>query len=491
MKSILRATAILSTSSAVILISGVVLAKAWSVMLGPSGFGFIAVLQSVLGLLTIAAGMGVGTGVVRAGAIALAREDHQYVGALRKGAWLLLVVFGAPTAILLAVFRTPISRLALGGPEHAGSIALIGLALLFNLAFSFQLTTLNAYHRLGSLAKVNVISSVIGTIIGTVLVWVWRDRAIAPAIVAISATGWAASFYYFKRDVPKLSTKPARREMLEAARLLLHFGGPYTAAMLAGTGVQFLIPILVLHTLGAESVGHYRAAAMISLGCALLLTASAPDYYVRVSAVSDRPSTLTQLINQQHRVVMVLAIPLILGILALVRYLVPLLYAAQFYPAESVLEWQLTGDLFKFSAWTMSIAILARNGSLMFFYTELVGGLTALLGSWLGMRWFGVAGVGMAFMLSSIANYLAVSTIVRRDIGLVWTTENRKILFAALAAVLLIRVAPLVGMESIRTPMALVFALIAAVSSLRILWREVREMKGAGDLPFLKHRAKN
>src|SRR6266850_3475114 len=116
MKSILRSTALLSSSSAVILLCGVISAKAWSLLLGPSGLGLIGVLQGLLGILTLLAGMGIGTGVVRSGAIALAREDHEYVGALRKGAWLLLWLLGAPAAIFLVAFRAPISRLVLGWP---------------------------------------------------------------------------------------------------------------------------------------------------------------------------------------------------------------------------------------------------------------------------------------------------------------------------------------------------------------------------------------
>jgi O-antigen/teichoic acid export membrane protein len=477
MKSILRSTALLSSSSAVILLCGVISAKAWSLLLGPSGLGLVGVLQGLLGVLTLVAGMGIGTGVVRSGAIALAREDYEYVDALRKGAWLLLCALGAPAAILLVAFRAPISRLVLGWPEHASSIAFVGLALLFNLGAGFQVAILNAYHRLASIAKVNVISSIVGTIAGVALVWVWREGGIAPAIVAISATAWGASFYYYKRDLPRLSAKPARQEMLEAAGILLRFGGPFTAAMLSGTGVQFMIPVLVLHTLGAEAVGHYRAAAMISLGYGLVLTSSGPDYTVRVSAVSDRPALLVQLINQQHRMMMVLSIPVILGILALVRYLIPLLYSPQFHLAEQVLEWQLTGDLFRLSAWSMSVVILARNGSLMFFYTEAVAGLSAVIACWFGMRWFGVSGVGIAFMVSAVIHFMVVSAIVRRDIGFVWARENKRIFLAALAAVLLVRVAPLVGLESIRTPIALVFALIASVSSFRILWREVKEVR--------------
>ena len=64
---------------------------------------------------------------------------------------------------------------------------------------------------------------------------------------------------------------------------------------------------------------------------------------------------------------MLLAVPMILGTLAVVPYLVPLVYTLKFRPTVEILEWQLIGDIFKFASWTMSFAILARTLAQCFF----------------------------------------------------------------------------------------------------------------------------
>src|SRR5947209_8499677 len=76
MKSILKATAILSSGSLVSILVGLVSAKFSALLLGPSGVGYMGLLQSTLSLVVLVAGMGgISAGLVRAGARARAEEN--------------------------------------------------------------------------------------------------------------------------------------------------------------------------------------------------------------------------------------------------------------------------------------------------------------------------------------------------------------------------------------------------------------------------------
>jgi PST family polysaccharide transporter len=250
--------------------------------------------------------------------------------------------------------------------------------------------------------------------------------------------------------------------------------------MLIGSGVQLALPIIVVHLLDLESVGFYKAAAAISVGyLGFLVTAMGQDYYPRVSSVKDQPRALVELINEQHRLVMILAVPMILGTLAMVPYLVPLVYSSKFTPAVEILEWQLLGDIFKFSSWTMSFAILARCSSSTFFFTECVGGALSLGTTWLAVRWFGLPGLGISFLGSYVVYYFVVWVILRREVPLVWTASNKKMMLGAVAAALIVRILPSTRFAGFRTPVALALALAAAIPSLYIIRREFMAPEGA------------
>jgi len=129
--------------------------------------------------------------------------------------------------------------------------------------------------------------------------------------------------------------------------------------------------------------------------------------------------------------------------------------------------------LFKFSSWTMSFIILTRSGSSTYFFMELVGGATTLLLCWLGMSWFGLAGLGIGFLGAYLVYYVLVSVIVRREIPLVWSGENKLLLLLAILAAVVIRSLPFVGLETLRTPLALSFAMLAGLASIYTIRREM------------------
>lgn len=473
-RSLLKNTAILGSSSIVNILVGLVATKFWALILGPGGLGFMGLLQNIVALAGLVAGMGISSGIIRQGSAALAREDFFEIFVLRRAAWLLFCVNASVFTLLLIVLQAPISQMMLGSAEKSGYVVLMVLPLVLSLASGIQTGFLNAYHRIGTLAKLSMINSIFGTCVGLACVWLWHESGIPAAIITSSALGWILSLYSVRKEIPSERAQVPWPQVFEQARGLFRFGVPYTASMLVGTGVQLALPALALHLLGIDSVGYYRAALSISVSyLGFLLAAMGQDYYPRISAASDRKQELVQLVNQQHRLVMLLAVPMILGVLALAPYIVPLLFSARFSPTVDILEWQLIGDLFKFSSWTMGFVILARSGSVTLFVTELTAGVVSLVSAFLGMLFFGLLGLGIAFLVSYIFHYCIVSYIVHREINLVWTQSNKRMMLAAIAAAFIIRTLPFVGLEDLRTPIALFFATATGVYSLSIIGREI------------------
>jgi antigen flippase len=377
------------------------------------------------------------------------------------------------TRLLLLIFRVALSRWALGSPDHGGTILLMGVAILFTVAGSIQVGVLNAHHRVAALAKFGVVNTLAGAVIMIGSVIVWRLNGVVFGVIAAGVVNWAASWYFLRREVERVRARPSREDTRKAVVSLLRFGIPFTASQFVGTGVQLALPFVVLHLLSTDSVGYYRAAVGISVGyLGFLITAMGQDYYPRLSAVSDQPNALVKLINEQHRLVMILAVPVILGTLALVPFLVPLVYSLKFGPTVDILEWQMIGDIFKFSSWTMSFAILARCGSSTYFLSEFLGGAANIGATWLCVRLFGLQGLGIGFLVAYIIYYFVAWVIVRREIPLVWTASNKKMMLGAVAAALFVRLLPATRFASFRTPVGLALAFLIGIPSLMIIWRE-------------------
>jgi PST family polysaccharide transporter len=349
----------------------------------------------------------------------------------------------------------------------------MGAALLFGLASSIQTSLLNAHHRVAALARIASIGSILTAAVMIGCVRFLGVHGVAYGIVATAAVTWAVSRYFYARELRRPSTVAAL-DLRRAAASLLRFGVPYTASMVVGTGVQLALPVLVLHQLGQDSVGFYRAATTVSLTyLGFLLNAMSQDYFPRVSAVNADPTALNNLANQQLRLVMLLATPMVLGVLALAPFLIPIVYTPAFNPTVQILEWQLIGDILKLSSWTLSFVLLAHSGSGQFFISELSGGMVTLAASWFGMQWFGLPGLGLAAPVAYAVYYLVVAGLLRRRVRQTWSLENRLMVAGALAAGLTTRLLPMVGLGQLRTPVALTLAAIATIGSALVLWREI------------------
>jgi antigen flippase len=469
-----KATALLSGSSLVSIFLSLVSAKVMASLLKPVGYGYYGLLQSFVGLVSLAVGIGMATGLVRLGAGAAQRDDSAALSGLRRGAWLILAGLSLLSLIVCAIFRTDVSRWALGSADHRGTILLLIIATFFTAAANVQSGVLNAYHRVRVLAKSSVLSSIIGTCCSITVVLIWRVQGAILATMAGAIVTCAVSAYFLHREVGPVRTSVTWHDSWKGVKSLLSFGGPYTASLLVSSGVQFALPMLILHMLGTESVGYYKAASAISVGyLGFLVTAMGQDYYPRVSAVAGQPRALASTVNEQHKLVMMLAAPVILGTLALVPYLVPLVYSAQFGPAVEILEWQLIGDLFKFSSWTMSFVILARCSSWVLLMTESTVGLTSIVATWFTVRIWGLQALGISFLISYVLYYIVVSVLIRREIAFVWTSENKRLIVEAIIAALIVRLMPMAGLAAWRTPVALGLALGSAVRALIWIRRQL------------------
>jgi PST family polysaccharide transporter len=491
MRAIFRATAMLGGASVINILLGLVSAKVTALLLGPAGFGLMSLLQAVANVGIMLAGLGVSVGLVRAGARAAGEGEAQYESALRRAAWLITIFGGSVAALLILLFREPISELVLARRGGGGWVALTGPALLFMLLAGVQNSVLNARHRVADLARISIISGAVSLVPTVALVWLLREEGVAPALVASAAVAWLVSLFYYRRA--RLETRfPAysvpRHALFQAGGDLLRFGIPYTGSMIVGAGVLMMLPVMVLHVLGPNEVGLYRAASALAVNyMGVLLAAMAQDYLPRVSASAEDPAVLNRLINDQLRLVLLVGGPAILAMLGAVPYLLPLLYSHRFDHAADLLEWQLVGDLFKFAAWTMSFVVMARLGATAFLISELAAGAVLVAASWFGMQAWGLPGLGIAFLVTAFCSCLICWALLRARMRLAFTRDNVGLFLALAAAMALLRGLPLLGLEQGRSAIAISLAALTGAYSLRVIvrefggWKKLLRRSGPGE----------
>jgi O-antigen/teichoic acid export membrane protein len=408
--SVLKSTFILGSGSAIGLLASLAANKVYAILIGPEGIGLLGLLQGLLGITTLLAGMGLSSGLVRLGSGLVSRGDDISFAALRQMAWQIYFWFSGGVVILLLLFRNPIARTMLVN-SPAWLVGVVALALFISLAAGIQIGLLNAHHQVQTLAQVTALATLLGSGIGVVLVWFWGSVALPGVLLTTPLSQWLISRIFALR-LPRTQQFPSQERLSQARTELLRFGLPFTASQLVGSAVQLGMPFLVLHQLGQQEVGYYKAAILFSSAyIGFLLNALAQDFYPRLSALRNQRGALLEALNTQQRFVLLLGSSLVVVSIAVVSIIVPLVFSTEFKPTVDILRWQLLGDLFKFVSWTLGFAVLAGSKSLVYFLCELAGGSLLFAFSWWGMQTFGIRGLGIGYLLGYVT-YLFIMTAV-------------------------------------------------------------------------------
>jgi O-antigen/teichoic acid export membrane protein len=380
---------------------------------GPPAIAEQGLIMSLMSLATMLAAFGLGSGVVRFGAPAITKNDLDQIAALRRAAWLVQTISWIIVAMLMLIFYDQIGQWLLGKQNALLEVAVVALALGFTLSSALHTNVLNAYQRVKVLVGSNVIVALISNLAGVIVLWRFGVDGVVWGVLIGSVAGWLAVRFVVLREVGPVM-KVSSEQVNAAAKTLLKFGGPFTLSLVFGQVVQQLLPSLILHELGRDEVGFYRVAGSFSVVYMGFLTnAMAQDYFPRLSALSSDVE-VKEVMNQQHKLIMVLCLPVIFGLMWLAQIVVPLFYSSAFLPSVAVLEWQLVGSVLKLSSWVMSFVILARAGSGWFLLTEISAGIVSLIANLWAMRAFGVSGLGIAFVITYAVYWLIVALVLRR-----------------------------------------------------------------------------
>jgi PST family polysaccharide transporter len=180
-------------------------------------------------------------------------------------------------------------------------------------------------------------------------------------------------------------------------------------------GLLYLLRVLIIHKLGIETAGIYQASTAISLlYVGFILEAMGKDFYPTLTAAANDKTLFNSLVNNQMEVGLLLAGPGILLSIALAPLVIPFLYSSDFSSALGILRWQMLGTILRVASWPIGFIFLAKMRVRTFLWTEVVANCIHLLLIWLGLKYFGVVGTGIAFFAVYLFYFLLLRQIVRK-----------------------------------------------------------------------------
>jgi enterobacterial common antigen flippase len=429
---ILKSSALIGGSSLLNVAFSVVRTKAMAVLLGPSGYGLMGLYGSVSELVRSFAGMGLNNSGVRQIAEAVGSKDDQRIAetvtTLRRVAF----ATGALGGLLLLILCKPVSFLTFGDTGHAGAIALLGLAVFFGDVSAGQVALVQGMRRIADLARITLLGGFFGTALSIPIVYLFSrqgrgEEGVVPALIAVAATGILTSWWYARKvNVPRVTM--TLRQVCDQSSALLRLGFVFMTTGLMNLGVAYLARIILVHRIDLAAAGFYQAAWTLGgVYFGFILQAMGADFYPRLTAVARDNSECNRLVNEQAEVGLLLGAPGVLGTLTFAPLIIELFYSSKFGPAVDVLRWICLGMVLRVASWPMGFILLAKGEGSLFFWTELIGNSVQAGLIWIGVRYKGLEGAGMAFFALYVFYGLVIYFVVRRVSGFRWSGANQRL----------------------------------------------------------------
>lgn len=404
-RQIFKATSLIGGAS---LISGsvhLVQNKVVAVLLGAEGFALLEIYNSIIALISSIVNFGLGNSGVRQIAEAAGQDGpggktsiSAVVTAYRHIIW----ITGALGVVLTVGMAPLLSRWFFKSPEYAWSIALLSIPLLLGILCSGQQCVIQGLRRIADLSKIRVWAALGGAMGAIPCYFLWGKNGIVIALTVIAGIMLGVTWLYARR----INLEQVRLNAAEHRRILtpmLQLGLCFMSSSVIMAASQFVHKLLLTRMLGVDACGLYQAAyALSAFLIGFVLNAMGTDYYPRLVGLVTRPAEMARAINEQLEISLLLAIPALLGMMALAPWLVAVFYSASFTEAADLIRLFLFGILGQVFVWPLGYAVIAHGDGKLFVMLQLIPHSTHVLLLFLGIRYWGVQGAA----LSLFVNYL-------------------------------------------------------------------------------------
>ncbi len=460
---IMRSSAVMGGAQAINYLIGLLRNKAVAVLLGPAGLGMVGLYTSAMNMVGSITGLGLQRSAVRAIALAQTQDDPLAVARairmLRRLCW----ATGALGWVASAALAIPLSRMMFQSTAHAWAVALLGFTLLLNAINGGQMALLRGLRRIGDIARVQVASALVNTIV-IIALYAWlRERGIVPVLLVTALLSLVMSWWFIRRvHVEQVGMSWA--QAIAEAKPMVSLGAAMMASAVMASLLELYTRSLLGKLYGLETVGVYQAAwALSGMFAGFVLSAMGTDFYPRLTAIIDDRVEAIREINQQTEIGLLLTLPGLLGTVALAKWVILALYSHKFAPAADVLVWMILGVFGRVLSWPLAYVQMALNVSKWYVTTELLFlAIQAGFLIWVVPR-VGVIGAAYAFFGCYFLYFFAMSWVAHRLIGFRHSPSARHLIVRSVVLVMLAMAANRLLPE---WPAALVGICITAVGSL-------------------------
>ncbi|GHT61873.1 O-antigen translocase [Bacteroidia bacterium] len=409
--------------------------KVIAVFLGIGGYGINGLLQSGMDLVGTITGLGIGFGGIKDIAEANSEgntEKTSKIAATIKR-WSLWTGIGG---VLVVIFFSPLlskwlvenveNGAGLGKYDYTWTFVALSISVFFVAVSNGQQALLRGFRRLKDTAKTGFYSALAGLIVSIPFYYFYGINGIAPTIILTALMMLVFSWYYSKK-IEFVPVDITYKESFFQGKKMITLGVFMTLSSLAGQLLAYLTTLYILNQSGKEAVGLYNAGwSMTNRYVGLVFTAMLVDYFPRLVNLQNNRDGMTEAVNQQGEIAILIIAPLMILYLTLLPALLRLLLSSDFMPIIDFVQWTILGIMFKTASWALNSIIVAKGDNKLFLVSELVSNSIFLVLNIAGYCLYGLMGVGIAFSINYLLYFIAMFLLAKKKYGITFNKDFNK-----------------------------------------------------------------
>lgn len=339
---------------------------------------------------------------------ATSAEVARYVKVTRS----IALLTGMVGMLLFMLFSPMVIRFISEGLEFSNLYLLcLSPVLLFMAVSGAEVAILRGVRRLNALAVYTLWTSLVALLVVVPMYYLFGVTGIMPSILFIAFLQMVGVLYHTVK-LFAYKVAPFSLRLLREGVDMLKLGAGYIYTTIL-TSVSVWAIYSAISGIGGEAELSLFSAGylLMSMFPSVLFAALDSEYYPRLAGSFGNVSVRNVMVNEQIEVHSLIQTPLILAIVAVLPLLIPLLYSSEFDGAVLMTQMAMFGLLFHVLTYPISFMPLSKGDVLVFILQETFANVANVSLVILGYSFFGLKGVGAAFMLARCLDFLMAFSI--------------------------------------------------------------------------------
>ena len=401
---VLKYTGIFGGVQGLNILIGLVRNKIIAWLLGPAGMGLASLFNSVVNFIYQATNLGISFSAVRHISELFDQGDEERIAHFVKvvRAWSLLTALLGMFVCMIAGPFLSSSTFAWG--NHTLHFILLAPAIALMAISGGEMAILKGARRLKALAVIQIYSVFIALLISVPIYFFFGETGIVPVIVLMALASLLLTINYSYRLYPLRlhGAKGILGEGMEMVRL----GVAFVLAGIFGSGAEMLVRSYLNVVGDLDVVGLYNAGFMLTITYAsTVFSAMETDFFPRLSAVAADSVKMSETVNRQIEVSLLLVSPMLAFFIVALPILVPLLFREDFSLMVPMAQIAVFSMYVKAVSLPISYQVLARGDSLAYLLIEGFYSILMVVLIILGYRHWGLIGTGIALDVSYVVDF--------------------------------------------------------------------------------------